>query len=94
MAGDPVRRLRAMLLEIEALDDAAERARQTTDLLRAWPELHGLLADIRQQSVITMAEAGMGYPEIGEVIGTDRVTAWKIAKGSGRKAAEKGKGGE
>lgn len=86
MDGDPVRRLRALLLEVEALDDASERARQATDLLRAWPELHGLLADIRQQAVITMNAGGMGFPEIGEVIGTDRVTAWKIAQGTGRKA--------
>ena len=85
MAGDPVRRLRELLLAIEALDDAGERARQATDLLRAWPELHSLLADIRQQAVITMTDAGMDYSAIGAVIGTDRVTAWKIAKGTGPK---------
>jgi hypothetical protein len=73
--------VRRLLLEIEALSDPADRARVATDLLRAWPELHATLADIRQQAVITLHAEGMPFPAIGSVIGTDRVTAWKIAQG-------------
>jgi hypothetical protein len=73
--------VRAALLAIEQIGSAADRAKVATDLLREWPELHRTLREIRQQAVVTMAESGMDYPEIGEVIGVDRSRAWQIAKG-------------
>jgi hypothetical protein len=73
--------VRRALLKIEGMPNAADRARAATDLLREWPDLHRLLKEIRQQSVIAMNEAGMDFPEIGVVLGVDRSRAWQISKG-------------
>lgn len=73
--------VRALLLALEKIPSAADRARVATDLLRAWPELHSLVKDIRQQAVVTMNDAGMDFPEIGALLGVDRSRAWQISKG-------------
>lgn len=73
--------VREALRLLEAIPDAGVRARAAGLVLKAWPGEISLPKDIRQQAVQTMNEAGMDFPEIGRVIGTDRSRAWRIAKG-------------
>ncbi|MEU9597168.1 hypothetical protein AB0E06_10185 [Streptomyces sp. NPDC048109] len=73
--------VRAALRGLEAIPDAATRARAAGLVLREWPAERSLAKEIRQQAVDTLHEGGMDFPEIGEAIGTDRSRAWRIWKG-------------
>jgi hypothetical protein len=73
--------VRAAVRALEAIPDPTERATAATELLRAWPELHRLAREIREQAVGVMHEQGMDFPEIGRAIGVDRSRAWRIATG-------------
>ncbi|MEV5659817.1 hypothetical protein [Streptomyces flaveolus] len=73
--------VRAALRQLEAIPDAAVRARAAGLVLREWPAQRGLASEIRQQAVDTLHQGGMDFPEIGEAIGTDRSRAWRIWKG-------------
>jgi hypothetical protein len=73
--------VRLALRQLEAIPDAAVRARAAGLVLREWKGEQGLPAAIRQQAVDTLHEGGMDFPEIGEAIGTDRSRAWRIWKG-------------
>lgn len=66
---------------LEAVPDAAVRARAAGLVLAGWPELHKLPREIRQQAVDTLHQGGLDFPEIGRLIGTDRSRAWRIWKG-------------
>jgi len=48
---------------------------------REWAGARGLASKIRQQAVDALHEQGLDFPEIGELIGTDRTRAWRIWKG-------------
>ncbi len=73
--------VQAALRGLEAIPDAALRARAAGLVLREWPGQRTLAKEIRQQAVDTLHEGGMDFPEIGEAIGTDRSRAWRIWKG-------------
>jgi hypothetical protein len=73
--------VREALRLLEAVPDASARAQAATLVLAAWPELHKLPREIRQQAVDALHIQGMDFPEIGGVIGTDRSRAWRIWKG-------------
>lgn len=73
--------VREALRLLEAVPDATVRAQAATLVLKAWPAEIGLPSEIRRQAVIAMHEAGLDFPEIGRLIGTDRSRAWRIAKG-------------
>jgi hypothetical protein len=73
--------VRAALRQLEAIPDAAVRARAAGLVLREWKAEQGLPAAIRQAAVDTLYRGGMDFPEIGEAIGVDRSRAWRIWKG-------------
>ncbi|MFE0329052.1 hypothetical protein ACFW08_20165 [Streptomyces sp. NPDC058960] len=74
--------VRAALRLLEAIPDAAVRARAAGLVLREWPGERRLASEIRQQAVdVLHTQLGMDFPEIGEAIGTDRSRAWRIWKG-------------
>ena len=74
--------VRQALRGLEAIPDAAVRARAAGLILREWPAERGLAKDIRQQAVdVLHSQQGLDFPEIGEAIGTDRSRAWRIWKG-------------
>ncbi|WP_069773049.1 hypothetical protein [Streptomyces sp. LUP30] len=73
--------VRAALRQLEAIPDAAVRARAAGLVLREWAGEKTLPAEIRRQAVDTLHQGGMDFPEIGEAIGTDRSRAWRIWKG-------------
>ena len=73
--------VRAALRGLEAIPDAAVRARAAGLILREWPAERTLPKEIRQQAVDTLHRGGMDFPEIGRLIGTDRSRAWRIWKG-------------
>ncbi|MFD6294536.1 hypothetical protein ACFWFU_06995 [Streptomyces sp. NPDC060235] len=73
--------VRAALRGLEAIPDAALRARAAGLVLREWPAERTLPKEIRQQAVDTLHRGGMDFPEIGEAIDTDRSRAWRIWKG-------------
>ncbi|MFF9205124.1 hypothetical protein ACF1AE_25550 [Streptomyces sp. NPDC014986] len=73
--------VREALRRLEAIPDAAVRARAAGLVLREWPAERGLASEIRREAVDTLHRGGMDFPEIGEAIGTDRSRAWRIWKG-------------
>lgn len=73
--------VRDALRLLEAIPDAALRARAAGLVLREWPGERTLPKEIRQQAVDTLHQGGMDFPEIGEAIGTERSRAWRIWKG-------------
>lgn len=73
--------VRAALRRLEAIPDAAVRARAAGLVLREWAGEKTLPAEIRRQAVDTLHRQGLDFPEIGEAIGTDRSRAWRIWKG-------------
>lgn len=66
---------------LETIPDAGLRGRAAGLVLREWPGQRGLAKEIRQQAVDALHQGGMDFPEIGELIGTDRSRAWRIWKG-------------
>jgi DNA-directed RNA polymerase specialized sigma subunit len=80
MAGE-AERVRAALRALEAISDPMERARETSALLREWPELHRELREVREQAVASAHDQGRTYDEIGEQIGTSGYRASQIARG-------------
>ncbi|MEU7154093.1 hypothetical protein AB0B15_39690 [Streptomyces sp. NPDC045456] len=68
MAGE-VERVRKALRALEAIPDATDRAAACAELLREWPELHRMVADMRQQAVITAKTSGVTYRELGKRMG-------------------------
>src|SRR5690606_34897504 len=81
-ADDVLAGVRAALRRLEAIPDAAVRARAAGLVLREWPAERGLAKEVRQQAVDWMhREQGLDFPEIGRLIGTDRSRAWRIWKG-------------
>lgn len=85
MAGE-VERVRAALRALEAIPDAMDRAAACAEVLREWPELHRLVADVRQQAVITAKEQGHTYRAIGARMGVSGEAAGQVAAGRGRAA--------
>ncbi|MFC9465188.1 hypothetical protein [Streptomyces coelicoflavus] len=73
--------VRAALRGLEAIPDAAVRARAAGLVLREWLPERGLAKEIRQQAVDALHAQGLDFPEIGRLIGTDRSRAWRIWKG-------------
>ena len=74
--------VRAALHLLEGIPDTSVRAIAAGLVLREWAGEKGLPKAIRQQAVAVMHEQyGMDFPEVAEVIGTDRSRAWKIYKG-------------
>ncbi|MET9098318.1 hypothetical protein [Streptomyces antibioticus] len=73
--------VRAALRGLESIPDAAVRAAAAGLVLREWPAERTLPKEIRQQAVDALHAGGMDFPEIAEVIGTDRSRAWRIWKG-------------
>ncbi|WIC88862.1 DNA binding protein [Streptomyces phage OnionKnight] len=73
--------VRAALRGLEAIPDAATRARAAGLVLREWPAERSLAKEIRQQAVDALHAQGLDFPEIGRLIGTDRSRAWRIWKG-------------
>lgn len=74
--------VREALRLLEAIPDAALRARAAGLVLREWPAERTLPKEIRQQAVAYLHETqGLDFPEIGEAIDTDRSRAWRIWKG-------------
>jgi hypothetical protein len=74
--------VREALRRLEAIPDAALRARAAGLVLREWPGERGLAKEIRQQAVDALHSGqGLDFPEIGRLIGTDRSRAWRIWKG-------------
>lgn len=80
MAGE-AEAVRAAVRALEGISDPIERARETSDLLRGWPELHSLVREIRQYAVIAAHDQGATYDEIGAQIGTTGDRAGQIARG-------------
>ncbi|MFJ9754953.1 hypothetical protein [Streptomyces sp. NPDC101149] len=85
MAGE-VERVREALRALEAIPDAMDRAAACAEVLRDWPDLHRLVADVRQQAVRTAKEQGHTFREIGSRMGVTGETAGQIAAGRGRSA--------
>ncbi|MEU0370621.1 hypothetical protein ABZ070_10210 [Streptomyces sp. NPDC006283] len=83
MAGE-VERVREALRALEAIPDALDRAAACTELLREWPELHRLVADVRQQAVLTAKAQNVTYRAIGERLGMTGEAVGQIAAGRGR----------
>lgn len=73
--------VREALRLLEAVPDATVRAKAAGLVLNEWADTRGLATEIRQQAVDALHVQGMGFPEIGELIGTDRSRAWRIWKG-------------
>ncbi|GED89357.1 hypothetical protein [Streptomyces sp. 6-11-2] len=73
--------MRAALRGLESIQDAAVRAQAAGLVLREWPGEGTLPKEIRQQTVDAQHQGGMDFPEIGQLIGTDRSRAWRIWKG-------------
>ncbi|MER6103602.1 MULTISPECIES: hypothetical protein [unclassified Streptomyces] len=85
---EEVKRVREALRALEAIPDAVDRAAACSELLREWPELHRVLADVRQQAVITAKGQGHTYRAIGERMGVTGETAGQIAAGKNRASSE------
>jgi hypothetical protein len=83
VAGE-VERVREALRALEAIPDAMDRAAACAELLREWPELHRLVADVRQQAVRTAKDQGHTYRAIGERMKVTGETAGQIAAGKNR----------
>ncbi|MEU6496427.1 hypothetical protein ABZ890_39625 [Streptomyces sp. NPDC046984] len=67
---------------LEAIPDAAVRARAAGLVAREWPGERRLASEIRQQAVDALhTDQGLDFPQIAELIGTDRSRAWRIWKG-------------
>jgi hypothetical protein len=81
---DEVEQVRAALRALEAIPDALDRAEACTELLREWPELHRMVADVRQQAVITAKAQGVSYRAQGERLGMTGEAVGQIAAGRGR----------
>lgn len=73
--------VRAALRGLEAIPDAAVRAKAAGLILREWPAERGLAKEVRQQAVDALHGQGLDFPEIGRLIDTDRSRAWRIWKG-------------
>jgi len=80
-ADDVLSAVRDALRQLEAIPDAAVRARAAGLVLREWPAERGLASEIRREAVDILHRGGMDFPEIGAAIGTDRSRAWRIWKG-------------
>ncbi|MFJ1698168.1 hypothetical protein ACIOHC_24135 [Streptomyces sp. NPDC088252] len=85
---EEVERVREALRALEAIPDAVDRAAACSELLREWPELHRVLADVRQQAVITAKGQGHTYRAIGARMGVTGETAGQIAAGKNRASSE------
>lgn len=83
MAGE-VEAVREALRALEAIPDALDRAAACTELLREWPELHRLVADVRQQAVITAKAQGVTFKAQGERLKMTGEAVGQIAAGKGR----------
>ncbi|MFI1303922.1 hypothetical protein [Streptomyces sioyaensis] len=73
--------MRAANSALEAISDPIERARETSNLLRLWPELHWLVREVRQHAVIAAHGQGRTFDEIGAEIGTSGYRASQISRG-------------
>jgi hypothetical protein len=80
MAGE-AEAVRAALRALEGISDPLERARETSALLREWPELHRFVREVREQAVSSAHAQGRTYDEIGEQIETTGYRASQIARG-------------
>lgn len=90
--GDEVERVRAALREVEEIEDPAERAAVCSELLRAWPDLHRWVADVRQGAVNEAHDGGMTYAALGRRMGGITGEAvGQIARGRGRRAPSDGR---
>ncbi|MEU7431070.1 hypothetical protein AB0B07_09465 [Streptomyces sioyaensis] len=85
MAGE-VERVRAALRAVEEIRDPVERAAVCSELLRAWPELHRQVADVRQDAVNEAHDGdGVPYTALGRRMGGITGEAvGQIARGRGR----------
>jgi hypothetical protein len=83
VAGE-VERVREALRALEAIPDAMDRAAACAEVLREWPELHRLVADVRQHAVRTAKDQGHTFRAIGERMGVTGETAGQIAAGKNR----------
>lgn len=92
MAGE-VERVRRALRALEAIPDATDRAAACAELLREWPELHRMVADMRQQAVITAKASGVTYRELGKRMEITGEAVGQIAAGKWR-APKRDAGGE
>jgi hypothetical protein len=81
---DEVERVREALRALEAIPDALDRAEACTELLREWPELHRMVADVRQQAVLTAKSQGVSYRAQGERLKMTGEAVGQIAAGRGR----------
>ncbi|MFJ5675023.1 hypothetical protein [Streptomyces sp. NPDC093097] len=73
--------VRAAVRALEGIADPIERARETSVLLREWPELHRFVREVRQQAVLGAHGDGRTYDEIGAEIDTSGYRASQIARG-------------
>ncbi|WP_308293868.1 hypothetical protein [Streptomyces sp. Vc74B-19] len=66
---EEVNRLVDAIRSLEEIEDPAERTRVVSAVLRRWPDLHKALRVLRQDSVNTLRETGLTWPQIAEIIG-------------------------
>lgn len=67
---------------IEAIADPAERAREIARVLKELPAAAANLKSMRQRAVQELRATGLGYREIGEMLGVHRNRAQQIGEGN------------
>lgn len=73
--------VRQAIAALEGISDPIERARETSALLREWPELHRTVREVRQYAVNAAHDQGRTFDEIGAEIGTTGYRASQISRG-------------
>lgn len=62
-------------------EDATERFKRLSVLLKDWPKLHGAVRALRQDVANELHDGGMSYDAMGKLIGVTESRARHIAKG-------------
>ncbi len=86
MAGEAERVFEA-LRALEAIPDALDRSAECSKILRAWPEWHVFVADVRQQAMKTANEQGHTKRAIGVANEMSGERVGQIIAGRGRSSA-------
>ena len=78
---DAERRIRELIEEIGREGDPERRTAELSALLKAMPEVHSRVRELRQAAVVDWHASGASYQVIGHRLGIERQRAWQIAKG-------------
>ncbi|MBW1601416.1 hypothetical protein JJV70_04700 [Streptomyces sp. JJ66] len=79
---EEVRLVLEVLDSLERMDDPAERARKAGALLKAWPDQHMRLREIRQAAVVALRAKNVSYRNIAKTLGISLARVQQIEAGT------------